>query len=142
MLAGFWAGLTYSAKVRRSDYDMAADFDSALRALIVAPALAERVYRPIEPAEPLVEAVFLDKEGRRSVALMNWGYHRDPQQASARGLPPSPVIAENLRVELLGVGRIESVRSLRHGPLPVRGQGAERHVVLPTIEEIDLLVFQ
>jgi hypothetical protein len=33
-------------------------------------------------------------------------------------------------------------RSLRHGSLPVQGQGPGRHIVLPTIEEIDLLVLR
>ena len=39
VIVGIWAGLTYSAKVRRADYDMRADFDPSLRNLIVAAAL-------------------------------------------------------------------------------------------------------
>lgn len=119
---GIWAGLTYSAKVRRADFDMRADFDPVIRSLIAGPA---RASRPVVPSDPLVEAVLLEKEGRRSVALMNWAY---------KGRTLQPV--EKLRVTL--PAGVKSARSIVHGPLEVR-EGA---VVLPRMEEIDLLVLE
>ncbi len=119
-----YAGLTYSAKVRRVDFDMRADFDPALRAVVAGPALA-RIARPVVPSDPLVEAVFLEKEGKRSVALMNWAY-------KGRDLQP----VENLRVEL--PAGIASVRSIVHGPLRLEGRSA----VVPKMMEIDLLILE
>lgn len=138
--AGLWAGLTYSARVRRADFDMRADFDPAARALIVAPALARKVYRPVVPSEPLVEAVLLDKAGRRSIALMNWSYRHGEGQADRRPRELQP--AEKLRLELPGVAELKSVRSLAHGNLALHGEGSGRSVVLPKLAEIDLLILE
>ena len=120
-VAGIWSGLTYSAKVRRSDFSMREDFDAEVRALIAATALDRGVRQPARPSEPLVEAVALDKDGRRSVALINWAYQR-PVGAPGKGELQS---AENLRVDLAGLGAVKSVRSLTHGPLALEG-GAVR----------------
>jgi hypothetical protein len=136
IVAGFWAGLTYSAKVRRPDFDMRADFDAAVRALIAAPALERKVNRPVLLAEPLVEVVLLEKEVKRSVALINWAYRHPDEKAGRR--PRDLQVVENLRVELPGAGPVKSVRSLIHGPLKLDG-GA---VVLPKMEEIDLLILE
>jgi hypothetical protein len=122
---GIWAGLTYSAKVRRADFDMRADFDPAIRSLIAWPTLSRAVERPVVPSDPLVEAVLLEKDGKRSVALMNWAY-------KGRALQP----VEKLRVAL--PAGVTSARSIVHGPLEVK-EGA---VVLPRMEEIDLLVLE
>lgn len=122
IVAGLWAGLSYSAKVRRADFDMRADFDPTLRKLIASAAL-ERSERPVVTSEPLVEAVLLEQDGRRCVALMNWAY---------RGTTHVP--AENLRVTL--PAGVKGVRSLVLGKVPL----VERAVVLPRLSEIDLLV--
>lgn len=140
VLAGFWAGLNYSARVRRADFDMRADFDPAVRALIAAPAIDRGVYRPVLPSEPLVEAVLLNKDGCRSVALINWSYRHDEDRSGRR--PRDLQVAEKLRVALPGAGEVKAVRSLAHGPLKVEGTGANRGVVLPTLEEIDLLILE
>jgi hypothetical protein len=73
--------------------------------------------------------VFLERDGKRSVALMNWAYRSGRQH--------QPV--ETLRVALPGVGPVSQVRSLAHGPLPLE---AGRTVVLPRLEEIDLLIVE
>lgn len=135
VIAGLWAGLTYSAKVRRPDFDMRADFDQASRNLIVAPALGRNIYRPVLPAEPTVEAVYLTKPGRRSVALINWSYASNtgrPQLQEMRGLV----------VGLPGVAELKSVRSLVHGKLTIQGKGKDRHIILPKLEAIDLLMLE
>jgi hypothetical protein len=139
VVAGFWAGLTYSAKVRRADFDMQTDFDPALRALIAASALEAKVYRGAIPSSPLVEAVLLDRDGRRSVALMNWSHHAAAADAKrSRGLQP----AEQLRIELPGAGPLTAVRSLTHGELPLERDGATVRVTLPRLDEIDLLTLE
>lgn len=131
---GVWAGLTYSAKVRRPDYDMRADFDPALRRLIAAPALERDVVRPAVPSDPLVEAVALTNAGQRSVALMNWAYRYDAK--SKNSLQPR----DKLRVDLPRVGPIASVRSLRFGPLPLAREGTVTFVIVPRIDEVDVLL--
>ncbi len=124
VVAATYAGLAYSARVRRADFDMRADFDPVIRALVADPALA-RVSRPVTTSDPLVEAVLLEKDGRRSVALMNWAY---------KGHEFQPV--EKLRVEL--PAGVKSVRSIVHGVLALEGRG----VTLPRMAEIDLLILE
>ena len=134
IIAGFWAGLTYSAEVRRSGFDMKKDFDVSLRALISAPAIARNVYRPVTSTEGLVEAVLLQKDGRRVVTLMNWAYQYDDSQMNKGRLQPF----EDLRINLGGAGKIKSVRSLMQGSLKMDGQTA----LLPKLEEMDLLLIE
>lgn len=130
-VAGFWSGLTYSAKVRRAAFNMRADFDANIRNLIAAPALKKHVSQPVQPEDPLVEAVLLNKDGKRSVALMNWAYQRAGTTSEL-----DPVKA--LRISLAGAGEVKSVRSLTHGPLKITGNA----VVLPSLHAIDLLLIE
>ena len=124
---GWWSGLTYSAKVRRSDFDMRTDFDADLRRWIAGPAL-ERVQPAVQPASATVEAVLLDNAGKRSIVLMNWAYK------SAAGRYGGVLEPEtNLRIGL--PGDVTTVRSLVHGDRPVeRGT-----VMLPRLDEVDVL---
>lgn len=131
---GIWSGLTYSAKVRRADFSMREDFSPAARALVAGVARTRKVYQPVQPSEPLVEAVSLEAGGRRSVALINWAYAR-PAGAAGRG---DLQAVENLRVDISGAGPVKSVRSLLLGPLPL----ANGTVILPKLAEIDLLLLQ
>jgi hypothetical protein len=133
-LAGFWSGLTYSAKVRRTDFDMRADFDATVRDVIAEAALKRGVYRPIIPSEPLAESIVFEKDGRRCVALINWAFARGAGEANKGHLQS----LTNLRLSLSGVGEVKSVRSLKHGPLALRNQT----VLLPRLDEIDLLMLQ
>ncbi len=133
-VVGCWSGLSYSAQVRRADFDMRADFTPGLRELIAAPALAAKAYRPAVPGEALVEAVALDNAGRRSLALINWSYQRKTGEAGKGRLQT----AEKLRVELAGMGTVKSVRSLIHGPLPLDNGS----VIVPSLAEIDLLILE
>ena len=133
-VAGFWSGLTYSTKVRRADFSMRDDFSPGVRALIAAPALARGVIQPARPSEPLVEAVALERAGRRSIALMNWAYQRTATSSGKGELQ----VAQNLRIDLSGGPAIKSARSILHGPLPLNN-GA---VILPRLAEIDLLLLE
>jgi len=130
MVTGLWAGLTYSAKVRRADFDMRADFDPTIRELIAAPAAALRL-QPLDVSDPLVEAVLLQNGGRRAVALMNWAY-------SAAVGRDTPLAAENLRITFGSDGRVRKVTSLIHGDLAVSANG----IVLPRLTDIDLLLLE
>jgi hypothetical protein len=140
VVAGWWTGLTYSARVRRADFDMKADFDPNLRHWIAAPALERGVYAPVRPAEATVEPVSLTNAGRRSIALMNWAYK---SSADAAGRPSSVLEhAVKLRVDLPGVGSLKAVRSIVHGNLPIEGDDAGRFVTVPRLDEIDLLILE
>lgn len=130
-VAGLWAGLSYSATVRREDFDMRSDFDPSLRDLIAAPALERKILRPAVPSDPLVEAIALQREGRQSIALINWAYqHQEAVQHKA-------VLQTlgQLRIELSGFRNAKKISSLRHGLLPWDGSA----VILPGLEEIELL---
>jgi len=128
IVAGLWAGLTYSAKVRRADFDMRADFDPAVRDLIASPALALKL-PPLEVSDALIEAVPLENKGRRGIALMNWAY-------SAAGGRETPQPAENVRIVFRAGQPVAKVRSLVHGDLAVKDGG----VTVPKIDDIDLLL--
>lgn len=137
IVVGFWAGLTYSERVRRGDFDMATDFDSHLRRLIAAPALDP--YLPlVSLSSHLVEPIVLQKDGRRCVTLTNWAYRHDtaaPQHAERLET------IENLKVSFL-LPKVKSVRSLVHGPLKIEMREDVPYVVLPKMDEIDVLVIE
>jgi hypothetical protein len=130
-VAGFFAGLSYSTRVRRSDFNMAADFNPDLRALIAQPALARHIQRPAVPASALVEAISLKNQQYRCIALINWNYRR---QSGSETLQP----AENLEIDLSGSVALHAVRSVQCGPLSLIGH----KVILPVLATIDLLILE
>jgi hypothetical protein len=134
IVAGLFAGLTYSATVRREDFNMREDFHAAVRDLIALPALEKNVVRPAIPSDPLVESVTLQREGRTSVALINWAYRHDEKSTHRAALQP----IEHLKVELPGFPTAKTVSSIRHGPLKRDGMS----VTIPSLEEIDLLIIE
>jgi len=130
-----WAGLTYSARVRRADFDMTTDFDPAARAMIAGPALHRGVRMPATTDNPLVETVSLVNGDRRSVALINWAWRRN---SGANVLVP----AENLRIDLRGFDGAKSVRSAVCGQLNAKRTDGSLCVVLPRLDETDLLIME
>jgi hypothetical protein len=132
---GIWAGLSYSARVRRADFDMRADFSPTLRALIVNAALRAGVNPPAVPADPLVEAVALKNTKGQSIALINWAYASD--RSGPRGERLQPIA--DLRVRLPAGLKATSVRSIRLGvDLPV----VKGEVVVPRLEKVDVLAWR
>lgn len=130
---GLWAGLSYSARVRRPDFDMQADFDAAQRSLITSAALTAKAARPAVISNAQVEAVVLKNERGQCLTLTNWSYIAD--RTAPRGERLQAV--ENLRVQLPAGSSVKTVRSLQlNQELPV-GDGA---VTLPKMSEIDVLV--
>jgi hypothetical protein len=124
------AGGAYSAKIRRADFDSRADYDPSLRSLITRAALDAGVYRPVYTDVPTLETLLLEKNGKRSVTLINWTY-------AAGGVQ---LLLENVRLDLPEAGNFKSVRSLQQGQLKVQGSGNNRFVILPTITSVDVLV--
>jgi hypothetical protein len=139
--AAFRAGLTYSATVRRADFDMTRDFAAPLREAVAAGARRAGVTPPVFAYDhPLVETILLEKDGKQCIALMNWAYRAG---ADAAGVPGRAFVpAEGVRINLDGVGPFKGVRSLRQGELGVTGVGGSRVVRLAKLEEIDLLVLE
>ena len=89
---------------------------------------------PLAEGPKISYPVALVKDGRRSVALMNWAYQRTPETTGKGGLQA----VTDLRVALPGLGGVKSVRSLLHGRLPLEN-GSVR---LPRLAEIDLLIIE
>jgi hypothetical protein len=135
-VAGIWVGLTYSARVRRGDFDMSTDFTAAGEHTWLTLPLDD-LPRPVFMSLPTVEAVALIKDGRRSVALMNWAYRRE----GARGEALIP--ARELKVTLREMGEIKRVRSSKLGELKLNVvEPGIYSLTLPTLDEIDLLVIE
>ncbi len=139
ILCGFWPGLTYSAKVRRDDFDMQQDYDPTLRSLIASAAILAGAARPARPSDAQVEAVVLDNAGKRSVALMNWAYHRPG--GAAKGKPQHQPV-ENLVVELDDIAGVTKARAILQGELPLKRENGVIRITLPRMEEIDLVVLE
>lgn len=143
-VAGFYPGLEYSATIRDGDYDMSKDFDAARRSFVVVPAL--EVTRPtVETSVPAVEAVLLknDTSGKQAVTLMNWAYRVTPRQNGPGEKPTSSVAIvelKDVKIAIRHAGPVNKVTSAMSGkPLPIRRDGETVEVVLPALEEGDVL---
>jgi hypothetical protein len=136
----FHAGLTYSAGVRRVDFDMTANFAAPIRASIAQAVERAGVRAPVFAYDrPLIEPILLLKDAKQCVALMNWAYRAGAENG---GAGRSFVTAEGVRINLDGAKPFKSVRSLRHGELGIVAGGGSVTVNLPSVEEIDLLVLE
>jgi hypothetical protein len=135
-VAGIWVGLTYSARVRRADFDMSTDFSSdGAHAWLTLP--LDDLARPVITSLPTVEAVALVKDGHRSVALMNWAYRRDGTLGEAL------VTARDVKVTLRELGEITRIRSSKLGELKLSTvEPGVYSVMLPALNEIDQLAIE
>jgi hypothetical protein len=134
-VVGLWGGLTYSAQVRRSNFDMSVDFDRSIQSLITFPADHDGALLPVTASAPLVEPIALIKDGHRCIALINWAYRRDGTRREAL------VPAANVRIELRALGEVARVRSAKLGELkPDLTQPGIYSLTLPTLDEVDLLI--
>lgn len=137
---GLFAGLEYSAAVRREAFDMTKDFDAGLRALVAAPAL-EHVRPVVDASEPLVEGVLVrhPETGRRAVVLMNWAYAAGGEAGAAARL----VALKQVRVAVRGAGPVAKVVSAWLGqPLPHEAKGDGFTVTVPELAEGDVLLLE
>lgn len=144
-VAGFFPGLEYSAGVRNNEYDMSKQFDAAWRKFV-----------KVGPVQPVVEApvanvegVLLTNHGRRSVALMNWGYRVGAVKVTKlpggeRRTPlPALVAQKDLPVTIRGAGPVTKVRSAMLGQeLDFTQDGAVLRVTVPELQEGDVLLLE
>lgn len=142
-VAGTFAGLAYSEKVRRADFDMTADFDAAQRRLITCALPADRaLLRAPVASIPTVEAQLIVKDRNAALLLMNWTFHAGDAPA-----PPGPrpayrkdqVTLHNVSVELHGLAAVEHVKSLRGHRAVLRQRQGVPTVTVDTLEAGDIL---
>ena len=72
--------------------------------------------------------------------MINWSYRHSEEKVGSHPRDLQP--CENLRVALPGIGAANSVRSLVHGKLTLEREGNQRSVVIPKLDEIDLLIVE
>ncbi|HYG76267.1 MAG TPA: hypothetical protein VEK08_14780 [Planctomycetota bacterium] len=141
-VAGFYPGLEYSAKVRREDFDMSADFEAGRRRYVSVAAL-EKVQPVVDAAEPLVEGVLLKTPaGKRALVLMNWAYKTGAKRSVNGKISSAKVVipCNNLKITLRGVAPVAAATSMTSGkPLQVIA-GESTVIVLPELQEGDVLL--
>lgn len=143
-VVGFFPGLEYSAAVRREEFDMARDFDPAVRAFVAAPAL-ERVRPVVDASAPLVEGVLVRNatSGRQAVVLMNWAYRVAAKRVSGRSTSTVKrlVPARDVVVRLRGAGDLRRAASAALGrDLALEKDGDGWKIALPALDEGDVLL--
>lgn len=133
--AGLWTGLSYSARIRRPDFDMQTDFSPQLRALISRASLDHPAVRCIATSNAQVEPVALRNDAGRCVALINWSYVADRKHPRGERLQE----IENLRIEFPAGEPARAVRSFQlDREFPI----VDGRVTLPKLAEIDVLILQ
>jgi len=146
-VVGFFPGLEYSASVRRIDFNMRRDFETARRLVVAAPAL--ELTRPIvDASDPLVEGVLLKTpaNGMRAVTLANWAYGVAALKEDASGRRSAVVKhlpVDNLQVTIRGDKAPNQVISCMLRRTLRFTASANRIVVeLPRLEEGDVLLLK
>ncbi|MHC4749938.1 MAG: hypothetical protein ACYTFW_08695, partial [Planctomycetota bacterium] len=146
-VVGFFPGLEYSAAVRRLDFNMHRDFDSALRLIVAAPAL--ELTRPVvESSYPLVEGVLLKNaaNGMWAVTLANWAYGVTAIKKDARSRRSAVVTnlpVEDLQVKIRAVkGTKEVFSCMLQESLRFTESGEFVIVELPRLDEGDVLLIK
>jgi hypothetical protein len=143
-VVGTFAGLAYSEKVRRADYDMARDLEAPSRRLIAFAALEAGVNRPAIASDPLVETALVRNGKDAALYLMNWRYRGETSQG-AKGRP-SPrdvrVPAANVRIALPPLRQVAAVQSAGGNRINlVQGQNG-LSVVIEQLDAGDILLFR
>lgn len=123
ILWGGLPGLAYLQPAMAKRQGLPEAFPGPLRRLIVAPAEAAGVARPVVTSDPLVEATL--QEGPQGAVVTLISFRNRPLQSVSVRLP--------------GLPRARRVESLRHGHLPVRRGPAGPVVRLP-LDQGDLLL--
>jgi len=143
-VVGTFAGLAYSEKVRRADYDMARDFDPSARRLVTFAALDADARRPAIASDPLVETALVRSGADAALYLMNWRYRGEMAETADRRRAPRdvPVPAADLRIDLQGMRSASAVQSA--GGNAVRLIQGEKgpSVVVEKLEAGDILLFR
>lgn len=146
-VVGFYPGLEYSAAVRRLDFNMRRDFDSARRLIISGPAL--KLTQPVvDASDPLVEGVLLSNRanGMRAVTLANWAYgvaalKEDTSRRRSAVVKNLPV--ENLQIKIRAAqGTKEVFSCMQQRNVKFSESGDAIIVELPRLDEGDILLLK
>lgn len=143
IVAGFFPGLEYSAKVRGDDWNMANDFDPVLRSFVTAPALA--LTRPVvDASNPLVEGVLLQstRNGKRAVTLANFSFRTVRENPGAAATVCLNAL-KDVTIAIRRAGPLTKVRSAwLERDLPVTVRGDVVHVSVPELGNGDVLLIE
>lgn len=124
IIVGAMPGLAYLRPAMDDGSALPVNYSRAVRELLTAPLRLAGCEPYITTSAPLVEATLMEgKSHGVIVPLINFS--------------PSPI--ENLRVTFAGLDHPKACRSIRRGPLTIRGTGRNCYVVLP-LELVDFLV--
>ncbi len=147
-VVGFFPGLEYSATVRRQRFNMARDFDEQIRSFVTKPALG-LVKPPLDVSVPTVEAVLVknDKTGKRAVTLMNWAYRVSGLRVYSDNTSSRPIVSiikhNDVKITIRDAGKVEKVTSaVLDKSLPIKTRGNDITVILPELEEGDVLLLE
>ena len=142
-VAATFAGLAYSDKVRRQDFDMTTDFDAAQRRLVTCavPADAPRV---AVASSPTVEAALSMRGNEAALFLANWAYKTElvpPTDPKAQPTyRPKLVPAEKLRVEIPALTAAAQARSAAGNKAALAREGARVVVTLDKLDAGDVIL--
>lgn len=144
-VAEYFAGVEYSSDVVKDDYDMSKDFNPVKASFVAVPARAAGVRPVVDASVPLVEGILLKntKTGKAAVSLINWAYKTHPLDPLEN--PPmnwDPIPFESVGVDIRYAGPVARVVSAWTGrPLSFTRNGDVLHVIVPKLEEADVLLF-
>jgi hypothetical protein len=150
VLLGVFAGLEYTAPQRDGEFDMQRDLVPAWR-IASAGVAANATDRPAWADQTNLELRrIINPRGQRSLAIMNFAYHvagqrvREVDGRARKGNIHKLTVMQNVRITLPNADQVTEIRSAwLDKTLPI-----ERHadgsitVVLPTLEEADVLVIR
>jgi len=124
MLVGTMPGLAYLRPAMRDEGALPVRYSRSVREMLTRPLRLAQCEPYIKTSQPLVEATLMESKSHGVIVpLVNFS--------------PSPI--EKLRVAFPGLDSPKSCRSIRRGPLPIRGAGRNCYVELP-LELADFLV--
>lgn len=118
-ILGIFAGLSYSEKVRQTDFDMRTDFDPIIRNLITVAIPGGKDGRSAQPVmsdNPLIEATLVSNGKHAAIILSNWGFRKAEVAGKARATgqrePASLIEARDITLKVPLISSIETVESL------------------------------
>lgn len=147
-VVGTFAGLAYSAPVRRADYDMRRDFEAARRALVTCAVPPSLVPRPAASSLPLVETRLVRRGAEAAVFLANWDHHAVEEQALDRAgksvtkTRPHLAPAEKLEIFLPGIAKVGAATSAARGHVTATARDGGTVLVLDRLDAGDILLLR
>jgi hypothetical protein len=134
-VVGTYAGLAYSEKVRREDFDMSADFFATARRLVSFAAAQAVTARPAIASVPTVETALVRNGPDAALCLMNWTY-----RATTNGAAHVP--AQSLRVALPAIAGAAQVISSAGRAVSIQADGKGSTLLIDRLDEGDTIVLR